>query len=173
MENPGDDVLYLAVVHKYVWTNEKNCYPGAPPEQNLAVLKKQLEGYDAAVIGDNHKGFHTQVGQCTVLNCGGFMARKSDERDYKPGFGVLYDDGGIDHLFFDTSEDKWIDPEDLSALVDEPLNLTGLIDEFESLGADALNFEEVLIRMLDKENVEGSVRELVVRALQKGQEDEA
>jgi len=163
----------LAVIHKYVWTTERTCYPGAPAEQNLAGLKKQLEGYDAAVFGDNHKGFLTKSGDCDVLNCGGFIPRKSDERNYKPRFGLLFDDGHIDQVMLDTSKDRWIDPEDVSKLIDEPMNLTGLIDEFESLGADALDFAEALIRTMERNGTDADVRAKVVQALERGREDEA
>jgi hypothetical protein len=163
----------LAVVHRYVWTNDKNCFPGAPQEANLAGLKDKLIGYDAAVFGDNHKGFAAKSGSCNVLNCGGFMARKSDERDYTPSFGLLKDDGTIERIFFDVSKDRWIDLKDEAALIDEQLNLSGLIGELEHLGCDALNFAEVLERYLDKEKVDESVRRLVIQALEKGREDEA
>lgn len=165
-------VVKLAVCHRYVWTNDKNCFPGAPQEANLACLKDKLIGYDVAVFGDNHKGFVARSGSCNVLNCGGFMARKSDERDYTPSFGLLKDDGTIERIFFDVSKDRWIDLKDEAALIDEQLNISGLIGELEHLGCDALNFAEVLERYLDKEKVDESVRRLVIQALEKGREDE-
>ena len=168
-----DDVVKLAVAHRYVWTTEKTCYPGAPAEQNLAGLKKQLEGYDAAVFGDNHKGFMAMSGDCWTLNCGGFMPRKSDERNYRPRFGLLSDEGSIDQVFLDTSKDKWVDPKDVNELIDEPMNLVGLIDELESLGGDALNFVEILERYLEREKIDDEVKKLVIQALEKGREDEA
>jgi len=170
----GQDEICLSVNHRYVWKDDKTCYPGAPQEANLAVLKKQLEGYDAAVFGDNHKGFLAKAGKCNVLNCGGFIPRKSDERFYRPQFGILYSDGHIDGVLLDTREDKWIAPEEAAALVDEHLNLSELVGEFEQLGADALDFSEVLIRMLDKQT-DPEVKKLVEVALQRGRErgDEA
>lgn len=164
--------INLAVVHRYVWTSDRNKYPGASDDQNLAVLKSNLAGYDAAVFGDNHKGFLTRSGACNVINCGGFMARKSDERNYKPGYGVLYSCGRIERVEFDRSKDKWVDPEDLAKQVDEPLNITGLISGLESLGAGALDFAEILNRYLDNEHVDPAVKKLVTQALEKGREDE-
>ncbi len=73
-------------------------------------------------------------------------------------------------IFFDVSEDKWIDPKDEAALIDEQLNISGLIGELEQLGGDALNFVEILERFLDKERVDASVRRLVIQALEKGRE---
>lgn len=169
---PKDSCLLVSVCHRYIWTTEKTCYPGAPAEQNLAVLKKQLEGYDAAVFGDNHKGFLTQSGKCNVLNCGGFMPRKSDERTYKPRVGLLTDDGEIDQVFLDISKDKWIDPEDEAELICRQFDLSGLVGDFENLGADALDFADALVRMMDKNGTDESVRQKVVAALQKGREDE-
>lgn len=169
-KNPGE--VQIVVAHRYVWTNDKNCFPGAPQEANLACLKDKLVGYDAAVFGDNHKGFAAKSGSCNVLNCGGFMARKSDERDYAPSFGLLKDDGSIERIFFDVSEDKWIDPKDEAALIDDQLNLSVLIGELESLGCDALNFIEIIERYLDKEKVDENVRRLVIQALEKGREED-
>ena len=169
---PDDNgVVKLAVVHKYVWSSDKNKYPGAPDESSLAVLKSNLVGYDAAVFGDNHKNFLTRAGSCNVINCGGFMARKSDEREYRPGFGLLYSNGLIERVEFDRSKDKWVDPADVAGQLDEHLNLSELIGELESLGSDALNFVEILERHMDKEQISSDVRKLVIQALEKGRED--
>jgi len=163
--------INLLVAHKYVWTAGHK-YPGAPEEASLAGLKKQLEGYDAAVFGDNHKQFLAKAGRCNVLNCGTFIPRKSDERAYKPCYGLLMSDGSIKQLFIDTSQDKWLEPEE-GETADEPMNLTGLIDDFESLGGDALNFVEVLERCMESNATDGDVKKLVLKALDEGRRDEA
>lgn len=163
----------LLVAHRYVWLNDRTCYPGAPQESNLAVLKKQLIGYDAAVFGDNHKGFLAQSGKCSVLNCGGFMPRKSDERDYKPRIGMLMSDGDIDLVFLDTSEDKWIDPEQEAELIDRHFDLSELIGEFEELGDEQLDFAEALTRAAERSGASDEVRMLIASALEKGRESEA
>lgn len=163
----------LLVAHRYVWLNDRTCYPGAPQESNLAVLKKQLIGYDAAVFGDNHKGFLAQSGKCSVLNCGGFMSRKSDERDYKPRIGMLMSDGDIDLVFLDTSEDKWIDPEQEAELIDRHFDLSELIGEFEELGDEQLDFAEALTRAAERSGASDEVRMLIASALEKGRESEA
>lgn len=175
---PGEEeedtgVVKLAVIHRYVWSSEKNKYPGAPDESSLAVLKSNLVGYDAAVFGDNHKGFLTRAGKCNVVNCGGFMARKQDEREYHPSYSLLYEDGLITRVPFDRTHDKWVDPEDLAKMVDEPLNLAAMLGELQMLGQDALDFVEILNRHLEKEGISEPVRKLVTQALDKGREDES
>jgi len=164
---PNPEYIHLAVVHRYIWVN--NCkYPGAPEEAKVGVFKKQLEGYNAAVFGDNHKGFLAVAGKCEVLNCGGLMSRKSDERNYQPHYGLLFDDGTIERVPLDISQDKWVDPEDVTALVDESLNMGGLISELEHLGGDTLNFIEVLTRYVEKNKISPEVGRLIADALDKG-----
>jgi hypothetical protein len=163
--------VLLAVVHRYIWKKGKS-YPDAPKENHVASIGRQLQGYDAAVFGDNHKGFLSEAGGCTILNCGGFMARKSDERNYRPCYGVLYDDGSIERVEFDISQDKWIDPEDaLDALAETDMEIEDLVDELQSLGGDALDFVEMLTRFLDDRQIDPAVRKLVVQALERGREN--
>lgn len=169
-EHQSSEVCLLAA-HRYVWLNERTCYPGAPPEQNIAVLKKQLQGYDAAVFGDNHKGFLTQTGNCNVLNCGTFIPRKSDERDYKPRFGLLMDDGTIEVVYLDTTRDKWIDPDDCIAEPSDDVDIEGLIGRLRSLGADSLDFRDAVRRHMESTGTPGDVRTIVENALDGGLED--
>lgn len=162
--------VLLAVVHRYCWMMGKS-YPDAPKENHAASISRQLAGYDAAVFGDNHKGFLAECNECTVLNCGGFMGRTSDERDYAPRYGVLYDVGTIRRVAFDISEDKWLDQEDVAEVAAERLDVSDLVDELQSLGGDALNFVELLTRYLDDRQVDLDVRKLVLQALEKGREN--
>jgi len=162
-----DYLLNVAVIHKYVWTGEYK-YQGAPSEDEVTGLKRALNGYDVAIIGDNHKGFMSNVGGCRVMNCGGFIPRKSDERDMKPWFGVLDSRGDIEPVFLDLSGDKWLDEEALLRKVDETLDLRDLVNGLESLGVDALDFADVLIRYLDQHKVSSTIRRLVTSSLDKG-----
>lgn len=174
IHGPGEwqeaGVVTLAVVHRYIWAGS-NCYSGAPNEMKVSVHKEQLRGYMAAVFGDNHKGFLAQAGRCVVFNCGSFMCRHNDERSYKPRYGILYDDGDIEECFFDTSKDKWADPSETLATINETLNLGNLVDGLESLGADALDFSSILRRYLDQHDVDHQVRRLVLEALNEGRGD--
>ena len=166
-EGVNDDCINLAVVHQYTWTG-KCCYPGAPAEMQVGRLKKRLEGYSAAVVGDNHQGFLVE-GKCNVFNCGGFMPRKSDERDYKPRFGLLMSDGSVTEVPFDTTRDKWADMQ-AAATVDEVLDVAGLIGELESLGVDALDFFEAVEQFIASRKPSAGVRKLVRKALDGGRE---
>lgn len=87
------ETIHLAVVHAYCWETGHN-YPGANPDQQVDVWRSKLYGFSAAVFGDNHKGFLDE-GSIPILNNGTFMVRRSDEVDYEPTHGILYDDGSI------------------------------------------------------------------------------
>lgn len=101
METDYDGRVILAVVHAYIWDRKRNSYEGAPDDKSLGHYLPKLANYDAAVFGDNHKGFLAKRDETwpegnlkSVLNCGGFMRRKSND-DWHPKIGILYSDGSI------------------------------------------------------------------------------
>lgn len=46
---------HIAVIHKYIFKDEKSCYPGASKESSFRNLEMVLRTYDSVVIGDNHQ----------------------------------------------------------------------------------------------------------------------
>lgn len=155
--------VHLAVVHQYVWTGTHS-YPGAPEENEVTHLKKKLKGFDAAVFGDNHKGFLGRVGECSVINCGGFIRRKSDEISYRPMVGVLMSDGSIKRHRLDTSHDKFHEKEETPSEVG--LDMEKFLEELEGLGEHGLNFKEAVERHLRKEKLKPEVEEIIRQALE-------
>jgi DNA repair exonuclease SbcCD nuclease subunit len=157
--DPSD--VHLAVVHAYVWMSTSTSYPGAPDEGKLSGFKKSLTGYDAAVFGDNHIGFHTRVDGTDVLNCGGFQIRKSDEVAYRPQYGLLYSDGTIQTRPLDVSEDVYSEVDKETASRINPMVSRALAREIDALGADSLDFRDALDRFMDLSGTEKAVRSLV------------
>ncbi len=155
--------ICVAVIHQYIYTNKENGYPGAPKEAHLPNIAKRLQGYDVAVIGDNHQGFTKQVGDCTVSNCGTLMRRKADEIDYKPQVGLLYSDGSIRSHNLDTSQDKFLPRETMKGLEEQGWpDLEEFMTGLRELGVDALDFREAVKRYLDDKGVDKTVKELVL-----------
>lgn len=154
-------VFHIAVVHKYIWQSKKNSYPGAPTDAHIDVICKQLEGFDLAVFGDNHKGFLVTDTKPQILNCGGFMRRKADEIDYRPAVGLLHKSGKVEQHFLP------LDNEVIEA-VEEPnkigeADFSEFMDRLTSLGADPLDFVELLEQAARKEekNVEEVLTETI------------
>jgi len=137
--------INIAVVHEYCW-QKGSSYPGAPKGNKLAGFKNKLKGYDAALFGDNHKGFLAECNGIDVLNNGGFMRRKSDEKNYQPCIGLLYDDGSIERVPLDTSIDKFVEISEAEEACD--FEMESFISELESLGESGLDFIETLERYL-------------------------
>jgi hypothetical protein len=161
---PDDDSVYVALIHAYIW-KQGTSYENAPKESRYHHWKDRLRGYDVAVFGDNHIHFSQQVGSCIVWNCGCLIPRKSDERELRPGVGLLWSNGDVDIHRLDTSEDKWIDvlPEQ------EARELPGVekfIEGLEGLSTDSLDFRDVVRRYISDNKVRSGVKEILLEGLE-------
>lgn len=164
---PCSDVLGLrmAVVHEYIWADSNTSYPGAKEEQSVAGFRKRLKGYDCALFGDNHKGFLAKSGKCTVYNHGGFINRKTDEREAIPGYGILYADGSVKHVPFDTSEDRWTDDIVSAKSVEEVEgHMADFIQELKTAGHTDLDFREALHHYFKTYDVSPGARKILLNS---------
>lgn len=163
---PHDLLIEVAVIHSYIWT-KKTGYPGASKEQYWKWYHKRLKGFDVAVFGDNHRGFLISKeiqGLPTILNVGGFLRRKSDEREYKSCVGLLHEDGSVIRHYLDVSEDKWSDIDEISQI--QGLDLSKFIEELEGLETDSLDFKEHVNRAMDSGKVSDGVRQCVLNCIE-------
>ena len=138
-------------------------YVGADIGKLTIGYAKRLRGYDTAVFGDNHKGFISAAGKCVIFNHGGFMRRKSDEIGYAPGYGVLYSDGSVERVLFDTSKERWID--DLSSAKSVEVvegHITDFIKELKSGSSDTLDFRAALERYLSLYTVSDGAKRILL-----------
>jgi hypothetical protein len=166
------DWVRLAVVHRYCWVSGHK-FPGADESNHANEHRKRLNGFDAAVVGDNHQHFlsYGATGDFpTILNCGTFFRRKRDEINYTPKVGVLYSDGTVR-----TRELPRTVPDEFTPV--SPLEKLGLSDEFLELledlpdtlsdkADDLRDFRQHLVRRLD--GVPEPVRREVLDALGEG-----
>jgi hypothetical protein len=160
-KKPGfDGRVHLAVVHAYCWKD--SCHPGASEDDRVGRYADRLKGYDAAVFGDNHAGFMAKSGRCTVFNAGTMICRRQNERSYRPRCGLLRDNSEVECIYLNTEEDVWTEREEVEA---GRADVSGLVAELESLGGDALDFEEVLLRRADAEDVPQQTKRLILEAL--------
>lgn len=162
LENEHD--IQLAAIHAYCWT-KGHLYPGADESTSIGAYRKQLIGYNAAVFGDNHKGFRAVVGNTDILNNGGFIRMKSDELDYTPSIGLLHEDGSIKRALLDTSIDVF---ETLAAKEDlDDFDMSSFMRGLEALAEGEMNFTEAVERYLKEhtneitEGTENIVREII------------
>lgn len=165
------EILQIALIHRYCWTEERK-YPGAPEEANVAAYAKQLKGYDVAIFGDNHLRFMASVGGdgrnvgsgCKVVNCGGFMRRKSDEIGRKPAMALIYSDGTVSWKKLDLTLD--IFNEKAEERPEVPINMKQFIDGLESLGEQGMDFRAACENHLRNDDVPEAVKQIIINALE-------
>ena len=163
LEN-SDDMINLAVVHAYIW-REGSTYPGADPDGHVKHFRDRIRGYTASVFGDNHKGF--MVGS-RLMNCGTFMRRKSDEVEYKPMVGLLYDDGHLEPYYLDTSADQFLEESLVYAGEEQEADVSNFLQQLKQLTADPLDFRDAVNRTLDQRKLtpESNIRRIVTECLE-------
>ena len=158
--------LRVCVAHRYVWKNAHR-YEGAPNRQSVERMYDKLHGYDVALFGDNHMGWLDAETGCTIVNNGTFMRRKMDERHYKPRCHLVYADGRVEPSYFDVEDDKFLDLGAQGIVVADAAEAKKWMRSLEELADQGLNFEEAVVKMLDKERVSKAVRKLTLHCLGK------
>jgi hypothetical protein len=142
------NLVEVAIVHDYCWSTGHE-FPGAPQDKHVDAWIEKLKGYDIAVFGDNHRGFYYEGPPFgpKIFNGGTFIRRRSDEINYKPMIGCIYNDGTIQPLYLNVRDDKFqevddpiglrnmgVDPEELLVTV------RGLRDKVDSFFGACRNF---------------------------------
>lgn len=171
-KDPMDMLVELAVVHDYIWVGDHS-YPGAPEDKNTKAYRSRLRGYDAAIFGDNHKGFLSgktdkQGHRLEILNAGTFMRRNTDERNYQPVVGLLQRDGTFVRHKLDVSRDTFTDEKELAKTLVATGNLEELMERLVALRDAATDFEGTLRTCVNQPDVPAEVRRWVLKALEGG-----
>lgn len=144
----------VAIVHAYLWTGGFN-YPGAKKETSVGSMKV-LRHFDAAVFGDNHKGFWMRKQNTTILNCGTFMRRKSDEQRYQPMIGLVYDDGSVVPYPLLITDEMFVRNPSLDEVVPD-IDMEEFLATMDRLSDVALNFHDIVERYVEDHELEHSV----------------
>ena len=158
--------LKIAIIHSYIWT--KDCsYPGAPIQSNVSSWKERLKGYDVAVFGDNHIGWVGKCSDCNVINCGSFIPRNIDQKDYKPFVGLIHSDGSITQHFLDISQDKWLEDEQPTEMETEHNpDLDKFLKELDELDSDSVDFVESVKHWVNDNVSDPLVKQLFEKILE-------
>lgn len=167
--------IKLAVIHDYLWKDEHG-HKDAPEAHHLRRYKKKLQGYDAAVFGDNHKGFLARFGEKkkegfhNLLNCGTFYRRTTLERDYRPQVGLLQESGNITIYHPQIDKDCYLDTREVKAIAavfgKEDEDFDALVNELNQLGDTAINFMEALKHFLNNNQVRTPVKTAILAILE-------
>jgi hypothetical protein len=163
----------LAVIHSYIWKGD-NKYTDAPNSKHVCRWQKKLsnEGFNAAVFGDNHKGFFCMTDSTDqegpwIINCGTFIRRTIDEINYRPRVGILHDKGYIEEHYLDCEKDKFIDVSEALEAIDKALEATDFIRELSGLGKTVVDFCDAVERFCSKNGIDKRIVELINRSMEK------
>jgi hypothetical protein len=167
-----DITTRIAIVHEY-----KHCgqpHPKAPKSSYLERSDTCYNGWSHIIYGDNHQPWFREEDEDgelpTVINCGTFMIRDKNERDYKPRVTILFNDGSFDFHELDTSEDIYWDDAPVTdtskssdILLDE-ISIGELQRGLQAIQTSAYDFRNS-IRLAVKRTFNKHVREVIEKVL--------
>lgn len=163
--------LNIALVHSYIWTDTKG-FPGAPVDQTSGSYHNKLRehGYSVGIFGDNHKGFSKRYPSLVnIFNCGTFIARNIDERNYKPQIGLIHADGQVTPYYMDTSLDKWASLDEIDEASNKEVIGQEVIDELMSLVTKVGDFNFAIERYMKAKVTNRSVKQIIREALEEAE----
>lgn len=164
-------VTRIAVCHRYIWTKSTG-YEGAPEDGHLSEVRKLLKGYDAAIFGDNHKGFLSRAfvrpdNAINFMNCGAVMRRNSDEKDYQPMVGLIHSSGEIEPYPLVVQDDVFLQMDEIVArIMESHPGIEKFVEELENLNEATLDFYEAVKKFMAGSHVSDSVRKIVLNAME-------
>ncbi len=162
-----DDTIRVAVVHAYIHKGGSSQHVGASPDDHIDAYAERLNGFDIALFGDNHYPFteKTSTG-CTVVNSGGMMLTSSDAKSGSPGFSLLFSDGSVERVAFDTSADLWSDESLVGTIADDAEIGHDLIESLTNLAAVSLDYRQSVRDFLKHCPQTAGVSELLLGAIE-------
>ena len=173
-ENSPDNSIKLALIHKYIW-NDTNKHPGASEEGKTSNLIESLKGYDVAVCGDNHRYFQENYDDLIIYNCGSFMKRTVEQKEYhtrqkslarstkNPQIGLVTVKNKILKLVPHAveSNEQWIETDDEEKTT---YDFTDLVKSLKSGTTDRIDFKQILTDLANKEDQE--VQKIILEAME-------
>jgi hypothetical protein len=154
----------ISLIHKYVWT-KKHSYPNPPPSGNASVVKRKMKGYNIIISGDNHTPFCVRGRNPTLFNCGTLMRRKSDEKDYKPRVGLIFEDGTVQSRRLDISNDIFV-PTAKQAELKENIELEDFLNGLSDLERSSIDFAESVHRAMQRAGLSKQAKRILIEALE-------
>jgi predicted phosphodiesterase len=159
--------FHVALIHDFFYTKSTG-YPGAPEANRYSAWTKRIEGYDVAVWGDNHQPVLLKPeGKTICLNCGTFIRRHSDEKDVKPGVGMLWSDGTVTRHLLDTSKDMWLRVDEEITKVEKclELDLAEFARDLSNMDTERMDYARTVLQWIKKSDTPDRVKEIILRVL--------
>lgn len=156
----------IALIHRYVWSDSLNSYPGAPAEQRLRTYRPTLRGYDIAAFGDNHKPFMGYCGECRVVNHGGLMRRNSDEIEHRPAVYLVMSDMSVFKHYLDCSKDVIDEGPSIELLEAEEFKAEAFIKELTEMDGASVDYPDAVKHYLKTRQVSKGATQLILQSIE-------
>lgn len=160
-------LLRVAIVHAYCW-QEDFAYTGASNKSHVKNWAKLFDQFDVVAFGDNHKGFiYAPTKGPVIMNCGGFMRRKSDEKDRRPMVGILYADGSIDPHYLNTKGEVFDESESVKVKERDNDEIENFVQRLSEVEPETFDFAGALRRWLEENKTTEGVRQMILESIAK------
>lgn len=160
-------VASVALIHAFIWT-KATAYPGADINSNWSAWTKKLGDYDIAIFGDNHKGFlTTRQNDLAIANCGTFIRRNTDEREYQPYIVKIMSDWTVNRIMLNTEHDQFADLDEIESGLGAALQ--DKLDDFSAsladLHSEQVSYAKKVQLYLEQVQAPDVVRDYMLRAV--------
>lgn len=160
--------INIAVFHRYAYKDQTTCYPGAPEDGLLKNIVQNNPGFDVYHFGDNHTPWlqfwdNRSIG---AVNTGCAIRRKTDEVGTPSAAIVLY--SSLEISTIDLTDPADVIETTTNASKGEGHHTEQMVELLRTLRAGTakqLNFVDVLLRHINKEDVPENVRNIILEAL--------
>lgn len=154
---------HIAIIHQYNWIPKCN-YIGARTENLVSTDRKEFEGYDLVVSGDNHQWFKAKTKSGIFWNCGSLMRRHANEKHYFPTVGMLTENGQMFGYDLSISSDKYIEVDDKREEAKE-MDLQKLVKSLRSLNSSKTDFVKTVEEFMQKYGSDEEVQKIMATAM--------
>lgn len=164
--DPHSLMIDVAMIHDYVWSKKiGNGYVDAPEIKSAIAWAKRLSGYEVAVFGDNHSGGMSKVGDQTLVTCGTFMRRYTNEKDYEPRIWKLMTDGSVVPHKLDTAADKFAEVDDALVKSEVALDIAQFALSLSRSDTNKTDFVKAVVDWLNERRPPQKVKDLILESI--------
>lgn len=171
--DPIEGKIHIALAHDFFWI-KGHSFTGAPIDHQAHQYATRVQGFNCVAFGDNHKGFKIRLDGVPVMNCGGFMRRKSDEKQYRPQVGLFCASGRLITHRMSTANESFMTDGQIEAghPNKKPSELSDLVSKLASISDQVTDYTEALRWMIEhqerKKPVSKRVKRIIMEALEYG-----
>lgn len=158
------DTIHIALLHSYIWRKDHK-FQKATNSTNIGKYKEKIKGYDFAIFGDNHKGFHHYQDNTQIINCGGFIRRRIDEIDYKPRIWILYNDKSVEKIYMKNRQEI-TEQIKRKNIADADYNIKDFVDSMNDLEESSTDYKAICSEYMESHSTPKNVRKIVMASME-------